>query len=126
MVRRPHGCLSVYSMPFPAPRPVAHDIRRCRHEAKVTFHPIEFHIQALYDQLMQNSVPTSLIARPAPKFAMPAVSVNEAEPRTVASSNYAGEWLLLLFYPRDFSFVCPTELTSFSARAGEFERRNCR
>src|ERR1700716_2728435 len=66
------------------------------------------------------------ISHPAPTFAIPAVSVNAPQPRTVASSDYAGHWLLLLFYPRDFSFVCPTELTSFSARVFDFERRNCR
>lgn len=32
---------------------------------------------------------------------------------------------MLVFYPRDFSFVCPTELTAFSARIAEFEQRNC-
>ena len=31
----------------------------------------------------------------------------------------------MIFYPRDFSFVCPTELTSFSGRAADFARRNC-
>lgn len=32
---------------------------------------------------------------------------------------------MLLFYPRDFSFVCPTELTAFSATIDDFERRDC-
>ena len=68
----------------------------------------------------------SLISQPAPTFAMPAVSFSSPVPHRVASADYAGSWLLLLFYPRDFSFVCPTELTSFSARSFEFERRHCR
>jgi len=57
---------------------------------------------------------------------MPAVSVGSTEPQFTSLEEYAGSWLLLLFYPRDFSFVCPTELTSFSARAADFKRRNCR
>jgi alkyl hydroperoxide reductase subunit AhpC/tRNA A-37 threonylcarbamoyl transferase component Bud32 len=69
---------------------------------------------------------TSLISHPAPPFSIPAVSVNSPKPYVVASSDYGGHWLLLLFYPRDFSFVCPTELTSFSARFRDFEQRNCR
>ena len=69
---------------------------------------------------------TSLISHAVPAFAVPAVSVNSPKPYVVASSDYSGQWLLLLFYPRDFSFVCPTELTSFSARSRDFEQRNCR
>ena len=41
------------------------------------------------------------------------------------TSTYQGRWLLLIFYPHDFSFVCPTELTEFSANHREFDRRNC-
>jgi alkyl hydroperoxide reductase subunit AhpC/predicted Ser/Thr protein kinase len=40
-------------------------------------------------------------------------------------ADYRGQWLALIFYPRDFSFVCPTELTAFSARAADFRRRGC-
>ncbi len=67
-----------------------------------------------------------LVTQPAPKFAVPAVSINAPVPRTATLDDYAGSWLLLFFYPRDFSFVCPTELTSLSARWSDFERRNCR
>ena len=35
--------------------------------------------------------------------------------------DYRGRWLVLVFYPRDFSLVCPTELSAMSARAGEFK-----
>ena len=43
----------------------------------------------------------------------------------VASGDYLGRWLAIMFYPRDFSFVCPTELTGFSAEKPEFDRRDC-
>jgi alkyl hydroperoxide reductase subunit AhpC len=40
-------------------------------------------------------------------------------------SDYRDRWLILVFYPRDFSLVCPTELTALSARMADFARRGC-
>ncbi|MBI4489602.1 MAG: peroxiredoxin [Deltaproteobacteria bacterium] len=34
--------------------------------------------------------------------------------------SYQGKWLVLFFYPADFTFICPTEVTGFSRMAGEF------
>jgi peroxiredoxin 2/4 len=34
--------------------------------------------------------------------------------------SYPGKWLVLFFYPADFTFICPTEVTGFSERAAEF------
>jgi eukaryotic-like serine/threonine-protein kinase len=67
----------------------------------------------------------TLISQLVPEFNLPAVSVDALDPRSIALSDYSGRWLLVIFYPRDFSFVCPTELTSFSGRAADFARRNC-
>lgn len=39
----------------------------------------------------------------------------------VSLSDYAGQWVVLFFYPFDFTFVCPTEIISFSERIGEFK-----
>ncbi len=39
--------------------------------------------------------------------------------------DYRDRWLVLLFYPRDFSMVCPTELTALSVQFDEFARRDC-
>ncbi len=61
----------------------------------------------------------------APDFSLQCVDATLVEPRRTQLSDYAGRWLMLLFYPRDFSFVCPTELTAFSARRTDFGRRNC-
>ncbi|OHB66211.1 MAG: hypothetical protein A2V70_12280 [Planctomycetes bacterium RBG_13_63_9] len=49
----------------------------------------------------------------------------DARPRPVRLSDYSGRWLMLIFYPRDFTFVCPTELTAFSARLADFNTRDC-
>jgi peroxiredoxin (alkyl hydroperoxide reductase subunit C) len=42
-----------------------------------------------------------------------------------ALADYRDRWLILVFYPRDFSLVCPTELTALSARMEEFRARGC-
>jgi alkyl hydroperoxide reductase subunit AhpC len=43
----------------------------------------------------------------------------------VRLADYRDRWLMLVFYPRDFSLVCPTELTALSGRIEEFRRRGC-
>ncbi|REJ97739.1 MAG: bifunctional peroxiredoxin/serine/threonine-protein kinase [Planctomycetota bacterium] len=68
----------------------------------------------------------TLIGKAAPGFEVPAVSYGSREAARLSLSSFAGEWLLLVFYPRDFSFVCPTELTAFSAQVEAFRSRGCR
>jgi len=65
------------------------------------------------------------VGQAAPDFARECVDARDDNRRSVRSSDYAGRWLMLVFYPRDFSFVCPTELTSFSGRWMDFHQRNC-
>jgi len=43
--------------------------------------------------------------------------------RDVSSKDFPGKWLVLYTYPKDFTFVCPTEITEFDRRLGEFEER---
>lgn len=43
--------------------------------------------------------------------------------RRVSPSDYRGRWLVLFFWPMDFTFVCPTEISEFGRRAAEFEER---
>jgi len=59
----------------------------------------------------------------APAFCIKAIHNGEEIP--VGLNQYRGRWLALVFYPRDFSFVCPTELTALSALSHEFQKRNC-
>jgi peroxiredoxin (alkyl hydroperoxide reductase subunit C) len=40
-------------------------------------------------------------------------------------SDYRGKWVILLFYPLDFTFVCPTEVLNFSDAADELATLNC-
>ena len=43
---------------------------------------------------------------------------------TLSLSQFSGSWLLLFFYPLDFTFVCPTEIISFSESSDEFKKIN--
>ncbi|CAG9461597.1 unnamed protein product [Pedinophyceae sp. YPF-701] len=67
--------------------------------------------------------PMVALQEPAPDFVAPAVVDGEIEPAYQLSAN-KGKWVVLLFYPKDFTFVCPTELIAFSDRHAEFEAIN--
>ena len=61
------------------------------------------------------------VGQKAPDFDMPSTKNIEKLDENVKLSGYEGKWLVLLFYPLDFTFVCPTELTAFSDRYDDFE-----
>jgi peroxiredoxin (alkyl hydroperoxide reductase subunit C) len=61
------------------------------------------------------------VGQQAPDFDMPSTKNIEKLNENVKLSDYAGQWLVLLFYPLDFTFVCPTELTTFSDRYEDFQ-----
>ena len=83
-------------------------------------------IQMPADESDRNSAEASVrVGERAPDFSVRCVDATSVEPRRTQLGDYVGRWLMLLFYPRDFSFVCPTELTAFSARRADFDRRNC-
>ena len=60
------------------------------------------------------------VGQAAPEFDMPSTKNMEKLDENVNLSDYQGKWLVLLFYPLDFTFVCPTELTTFSDRYEDF------
>lgn len=59
------------------------------------------------------------VGMPAPDFDLPSTKNIETLKENVKLSDYKGKWVVLLFYPLDFTFVCPTELTAFSDRLDE-------
>lgn len=67
----------------------------------------------------------SLVGKKAPSFKAQAV-VNGGEfVENFSLDQYIGKkHVILFFYPKDFTFVCPTELHAFQEKLGEFEKRN--
>ena len=65
------------------------------------------------------------VGETAPEFILRCVRAGDERSRSVSLGDYSGRWLMLIFYPRDFTFVCPTELTAFSARLPDFSHREC-
>ena len=63
----------------------------------------------------------SMVGQPAPDFDMASTKNIEKLNENVKLADYKGRWLVLLFYPLDFTFVCPTELTTFSDRYDDFQ-----
>lgn len=63
----------------------------------------------------------TMIAQPAPQFTAQAV-IDGGEFKEISLTDYKGKWVVLFFYPLDFTFVCPTELTQFKERKAEFEK----
>ena len=62
-----------------------------------------------------------LVGRQAPRFEMQAVMPNKKIGKVSIEENMRKDkWTVLVFYPNDFTFVCPTEITSLSDRYGEF------
>lgn len=66
-----------------------------------------------------------LVGKKAPTFRAPAV-VNGGEiVENFTLEQYVGKkYVMLFFYPADFTFVCPTEILAFQKRLAEFEQRN--
>jgi peroxiredoxin (alkyl hydroperoxide reductase subunit C) len=62
------------------------------------------------------------VGQTAPDFT--ATAVIDQEFKTIKLSDYRGKYTVLFFYPLDFTFVCPTEITAFSDRHSEFKALN--
>jgi peroxiredoxin (alkyl hydroperoxide reductase subunit C) len=62
------------------------------------------------------------VGQAAPDFT--ATAVIDQEFKTIKLSDYRGKYVVLFFYPLDFTFVCPTEITAFSDRYSEFSALN--
>jgi len=62
------------------------------------------------------------ISKPAPSFE--GIAVINGEFKEVSLKDFQNKYLVLLFYPLDFTFVCPTEIIAFSDRIQEFKNIN--
>lgn len=67
----------------------------------------------------------SLVGKKAPLFSAPAVINGEEIVEGFSLEQYIGKQdVVFFFYPKDFTFVCPTEILAFQEKLGEFEKRN--
>ena len=66
-----------------------------------------------------------LVTLPAPDFTATAVLPDNSFKEDFRLSDYRGKYVLLFFYPLNFTFVCPSEILAFNQAANEFEENNC-
>lgn len=64
-----------------------------------------------------------LVTKPAPDFTAQAVMPDNSF-QEISLADYKGKYVVLFFYPLDFTFVCPSELIAFSHRLSEFHDRS--
>ena len=67
----------------------------------------------------------SLVTNPAPDFTATAVMPDGTFNEDFSLSSLQGQYVLLFFYPLDFTFVCPTEIIAFDRELAEFAARDC-
>ena len=65
-----------------------------------------------------------LVTKKAPEFTAQAVMPNNAI-EELSLSTYRDRYVLLFFYPLDFTFVCPSEILAFDRALDEFKKRDC-
>ncbi|GIV40479.1 MAG: peroxidase [Thermonema sp.] len=67
----------------------------------------------------------NLVLQKAPKFTAPAVINGEEIVENFSLEQYLGKkYVVFFFYPKDFTFVCPTEILAFQEKLAEFEKRD--
>jgi alkyl hydroperoxide reductase subunit AhpC len=68
---------------------------------------------------------STLIGNPAPAFDLACTRFPGPDRCRVSLDDYRGRWVVVVFYPRDFSLVCPTELVGLSQHFDEFAALGC-
>ncbi len=59
----------------------------------------------------------------APEFTTEALVDNDV--KKISLADYKGKWVVMFFYPADFTFICPTELGDLADKHEEFKKLNC-
>lgn len=66
-----------------------------------------------------------LVTKEAPDFVATAVTDDDGFQEDFSLASLRGKYVILLFYPLDFTFVCPTEIIGFDERIDDFRQREC-
>ncbi len=64
----------------------------------------------------------TVVGQKAPEFT--AEAYENGKFKKISLKDYKGKWVVLFFYPLDFTFVCPTEIKGFARMEGEFKKAN--
>jgi peroxiredoxin (alkyl hydroperoxide reductase subunit C) len=66
------------------------------------------------------------VGKPFPSFTLKATVATELATafETITDASYSGKWKVVFFWPKDFTFVCPTEIAAFGKLNGEFQDRD--
>ncbi|MEM1069248.1 MAG: redoxin domain-containing protein, partial [Planctomycetota bacterium] len=75
-------------------------------------------------ELSTHPTQSCAVGSSAPLFTLEAIDA-ERKIVSISLSDFRSRWLVILFYPRDFSFVCPTEIIGFSSEKEQFDLRQC-
>lgn len=68
---------------------------------------------------------STLVTRQAPDFTATAVMPDNSMKEDFSLSDFRGKYVILFFYPLDFTFVCPSEIIAFDKKLDEFKKRDC-
>ena len=77
------------------------------------------------DNLDFDFVPVPLVSTEAPDFTATAVMPDNSFKNDFKLSDFRGKYVVLFFYPLDFTFVCPSEIIAFDKKLSEFKKREC-
>jgi peroxiredoxin 2/4 len=66
----------------------------------------------------------TLVTQEAPDFTAEAVMPDNTFSQ-IELSTFRGKYVVLFFYPLDFTFVCPSEILAFNKKLDEFKKKNC-
>jgi peroxiredoxin 2/4 len=66
-----------------------------------------------------------LVTKPAPDFTATAVMPDNSFKEDFKLSDYRGQYVILFFYPLDFTFVCPSEIIAFDKALERFQTKGC-
>jgi peroxiredoxin (alkyl hydroperoxide reductase subunit C) len=66
-----------------------------------------------------------LVQKQAPTFKATAIMPDNSIKEDFSLESYRGKYVVMFFYPLDFTFVCPSEILAFDHRVEEFKKRNC-
>lgn len=66
-----------------------------------------------------------MVTKEAPGFTATAVLADNSFKEDFSLKDFRGKYVILFFYPLDFTFVCPSEILAFNTAFEEFEKHNC-